>query len=293
MRSSRWLVLLAGAAMTVSAVLLPAEASAQRRVVRRAPRSVVYVATRPYRPIYYRPFYGYGYGGYPGWYSGWYGWPPYGYYGQIYPYPYGPYYRDYASEARLQVQPRHAEVFIDGYFVGTVDDFDGWSQRLRVEPGEHELEIYLSGYKTFRQPVLFRPGATIKIEHVMQPLAAGEQPEPRPTASPSTRSSPRRPGVGAEQARDPYAEPRRGTPPPSSVESREYGAIALRVQPMDAEVIVDGERWESPQAGDLTLQLSDGPHRLEIRKDGFRTYTAEIRVKRGETTSLNVSLSRQ
>jgi hypothetical protein len=62
---------------------------------------------------------------------------------------------------------------------------------------------------------------------------------------------------------------------------------------MDAEVIVDGERWESPQAGDLTLQLSDGPHRLEIRKEGFRTYTAEIRVRRGETTSLNVSLSRQ
>jgi hypothetical protein len=293
MRSSRWLVLLAGVAMTISAVLLPAEASAQRRVVRRAPRSVVYVAARPYRPIYYRPFYGYGFGGYPGWYSGWYGWPPYGYYGQPYPYPYGGYYRDYGSEARIQVQPRHAEVFIDGYFVGTVDDFDGWSQRLRVEPGEHELEIYLSGYKTFRQPVLFRPGASLKIEHVMQPLAPGEQPEPRPTASPSTTSSPSRPAAGAEQGRDPYPQPRRGTPPPSTVESREYGAIAVRVQPMDAEVIVDGERWESPQAGDLTLQLSDGPHRLEIRKEGFRTYTAEIRVRRGETTSLNVSLSRQ
>jgi hypothetical protein len=30
------------------------------------------------------------------------------------------------SSARLEVRPNHAEVFVDGYFVGTEDDFDGW-----------------------------------------------------------------------------------------------------------------------------------------------------------------------
>jgi hypothetical protein len=50
MRSSRLLTLLAGAAVASTLVLVPADAAAQRRVVRRtAPRPVVYVAARPYR----------------------------------------------------------------------------------------------------------------------------------------------------------------------------------------------------------------------------------------------------
>jgi hypothetical protein len=64
------------------------------------------------------------------------------------------------------------------------------------------------------------------------------------------------------------------------------------VQPADADVIVDGEPWESPEAGDFTLQLSEGTHRVEVRKAGYRTYAADIRVRRGETTSVNVSLSK-
>ncbi len=215
MRSSRWLVVVAGMAfVTASFVLLPADASAQRRVVRRPAGPVVHVSARPYRPVYYRPFYRpfYSYGGYAGWYGGWYnyyGWPPYHVHGQ--PFPYGGYYRGYIGEARIQVQPRHAQVFIDGYFVGTVDDFDGWAQRLRVEPGEHELEIFLEGHRTFRQQVLFRPGATLRIEHVMQPLGPGEQPDTRPTPSQGAVQPPVRGG-------DPGPAPRREPSGPSGAE---------------------------------------------------------------------------
>jgi hypothetical protein len=276
-RHSRWIILLA---VIAASAILPAEASAQRRVAVRRPavRSVVYVSARPYyRPFYYSPFF---YGGYGGWYSG-YGWYPY-YWGQ--PYPYRRYYADYSGAARLQVQPRDAQVYIDGYFVGTVDDFDGWLQRLHVDPGEHDLAVYRPGYRTYRQQVLFRPGATIKIEHVMQPLAPGDPEEPRPMPAPSASQPPRR--------NDPMP-PRRAPAPPRAGESPDYGAIAVRVQPADAEVLVDGERWQSPEAGDLTLQLTEGTHRVEIRREGYRSYSAEIRVKRGETSSLNVSLSRQ
>ena len=220
-----------------------------------------------------------------------------------YPYPPYRYYRDDSGAARIQVQPRYAEVFIDGYFVGTVDDFDGWLQRLNIAPGEHELAIYLKGHRTFRQNVLFRPGATLRIEHVMQPRPAGEPEEPRPTPSgnrPQARpygapprddyppqDAPRRPG-------DPVPSPRRGAPePPRTMQSQESGSLALRVQPLDAEVMVNGESWQSPEAGSITLQLSEGTHRVEVRKSGYRTYTAEVRVKRGDTTTLNVSLSRE
>ena len=293
MRAFRWVVLLA--VLVTGCVLLPGEVSAQaRRVVRRpATRSVVIVSARPYyRPYYYRPFYSfYGYGS---WYGGWYPSPYYWQYPYPYPY-YGGYYRDYTSSARLQVQPRHAEVFIDGYFVGLVDDFDGWLQRLNVQPGEHTLEVFLAGHRTYRQNVLFRPGATVKVEHVMQPLAAGEPADRRPTPSPSARQRPADQNY-PERPDDRAPAPRRpmppAQPPPRDAESREYGSLAIRVQPMDAQVLVDGETWQSPEAGSITLQLTDGAHRIEVRKDGFRTYSAEIRVRRGETTTLNVSLSR-
>ena len=40
-----------------------------------------------------------------------------------------------AGELRLQVRPPHAEVYVDGYFAGLVDDFDGVLQGLRLEEG--------------------------------------------------------------------------------------------------------------------------------------------------------------
>ena len=279
-RSTRWLVLATGfATVTTCTLMLPAEASAQRRTEPRPARSrVVYVPSRPYRPVSYTPFYFYG--GFSPWlYSSWYspyGFYPYGHWVQ--PYPYRRYYADYSSAARLQVEPKEAQVYIDGYFVGVVDDFDGWAQRLRLAPGERELEIHLDGYRPFRQKVLFRPGATLTIQQVLQPLGPGETPEARPA-----------PAQSAPQSQPPW----RGTPPAlPDGERSEYGAIAVRVQPRDAEVIVNGDRWESPLAGDLTLQLSEGTHRIEVRREGFRPYTADVAVRRGETTTLNVSLSR-
>ena len=52
------------------------------------------------------------------------------------------------ASVRLDVKPKEAEVYVDGYYAGVVDDFDGTFQRLRVEPGEHEIELWLDGYRT-------------------------------------------------------------------------------------------------------------------------------------------------
>ena len=51
------------------------------------------------------------------------------------------------SSVRLEVTPRDAEVYVDGYHAGIVDDFDGMFQRLRVEPGQHEITLYHDGYR--------------------------------------------------------------------------------------------------------------------------------------------------
>jgi PEGA domain len=250
-------------------------------------------------PYYYRG-YGYpwyGYYGYPGFYAGYpYSWGigfgigfgyPYGYgYGSgQYPYPsyyYGPYY-DNTGSARLQVSPRNTQVYIDGYFVGVVDNFDGNLQRLHVEAGEHELQLYLEGHRTFTQKVLFPRGGTLKVMHTMQPLGPGESAGPPPQPDPARRAVPQA-GMEVE---------RQGPPPQRAVRPSEFGSLLLRVRPADADIIVDGEVWTAPAGEDqFVIELSEGPHRIEVRKDGFQAYATTVRVRPGETVRLNVSLTR-
>jgi hypothetical protein len=91
------------------------------------------------------------YGGYLPW--GYAGLGFAGYYGGYYD-GYGGYgYPQYSSSGgegalRLKVKPREASVFVDGYFAGQVDDFDGALQKLRIEPGPHRIEISADGYET-------------------------------------------------------------------------------------------------------------------------------------------------
>jgi hypothetical protein len=283
----------------------PSELLAQRAAPRSsAPRSGVAVPRppysggyyRPYRPYYYpRYYYPYFYGGfYTPFYWGAY-WGPYWgggypyYYGGPY-YGYGPYYYDNSGSARLQISPREAQVYVDGYFAGIVDNFDGNLQRLNVESGEHELQFHLQGYRPFSIKVLFVRGRTVKITHAMEPLAPGEPqstPPKPPQPDPSTR--PQQYGT----ARPEYGPSRPDQMPPSRAgRPSDFGSLLLRVRPSDATVLVDGEPWTAPQGEDqFVIELTDGPHRVEVRKDGFQTYSTTVRVRRGDTVRLNVSLT--
>ena len=69
--------------------------------------------------------------------------------------------------------------------------------------------------------------------------------------------------------------------------------LALRVQPGDAVVLIDGERWDGSRNADrLVVQLAPGVHRVEIRKEGYRPYSSDVTVGRDETEALNVALAR-
>lgn len=267
---------------TAATVLSPSDAYAQRRRVVRAPvRSVVVVGA------YYRPFF------YDPWYYPYY---PYGLYGPFPPYAYGGQF-GFASSVRLQVEPKDAEVFVDGYYAGRVDDFDGFFQRLRLEAGEHEIELYREGHRSIKQRLYLQPGETYRIRHDMQPLQPGETPDPKPTPPPAPapgstgraeRPSPGGPYGPGPSGRVPRTEERRG-------ESRtEYGTLAIRIQPRDAEVRIDGELWDTPEGSDrLVVEVPAGRHRVEIRREGHDAYDNDVDVRRGETTTLNVSLRRE
>ena len=102
-------------------------------------------------------------------------WNPYwyGYYGHRYGYAawdWGARYDYYTGSLRLKVRPRFAEVYVDGYYAGQVDNYDGIFQRLRLEEGPHHIEIRHPGYVPQEFEVMILPGETITYEGVLQPF---------------------------------------------------------------------------------------------------------------------------
>jgi hypothetical protein len=260
-----------------SLLVLPALADAQgRRAVRVVrPRTTAVFIGGYYNPFFYDPFYPRWYAPYAQWY------PPYVGYGRGY---------DLSASMRLQVAPRETEVFIDGYYAGTVDDFDGVFQRLHLEPGDHDLVLYLEGHRSYEQKLYLQPGRTFGIRHSMEPLGTGEAAPPRPAGGALPSSG------GARQApNQPGARPAPSRPGERPADAQgEFGALALRVQPEDAEIVIDGERWEGSADGErLVVQLGPGAHTIEIRKDGYRSYITDVSIRSRETTTLNVAMTRQ
>ena len=126
------------------------------------------------------PFYLYGYGawGLGGLYYDpfWYGTT--GGYGGGYS---GGYSRERSSQERsepsgprgglkLKVSPSQAEVYVDGYYIGKVDDYNGAFQRLELPVGTHRVELRAKGYEPISFEVNIEPRDTIAYRGTMQPL---------------------------------------------------------------------------------------------------------------------------
>jgi hypothetical protein len=110
----------------------------------------------------------YGYGSYGGFYDPWYD-PFYGGFGGGYGsgYGYGGSSSQYSSSSqveegslRLKIKPSDASVFVDGYYVGLVNQFDGIFHKLRIETGPHRVEVRAPGYETLTFEVRLVPDHT-------------------------------------------------------------------------------------------------------------------------------------
>lgn len=133
----------------------------------------------PFYPYYYpfafSGFYGGGFydsywGGNVGWGGPWGpGWGP-GWGGAYYGggYPVGGRSFDF-GRLRLQVQPRDAEVFVDGYYAGLVDDFDGRFQGLQLETGGYKVEIRKPGWESLTFDVRVTPDRTTSYKGELIP----------------------------------------------------------------------------------------------------------------------------
>jgi hypothetical protein len=105
-------------------------------------------------------------------YSPW-GWIPTVF---AYSYAYGAgYYSGYHTRGpdngsvKLKVKQRDAEVYVDGYFAGHVDDFDGAFQSLRLDTGPYRIEVRKPGFDTLVFDVRVQPDRTITLRRHMRP----------------------------------------------------------------------------------------------------------------------------
>jgi hypothetical protein len=220
-----------------------------------------------YYPAYWSYWWPYGYSGY-GWGGGYWG-SPWGA-GAIYTYE-----RTDQGSLRVLVDPVETRVYVDGYYAGVADDFDGLFQRLHVAPGRHEISLKLTGYQTHRVRVYVSSGATIKLDHEMREGTGETFEDLTPDGSREARHSP-----------SSLAPPSTGTAPEAS-----SGELHLQVEPVDASVYVDGE-FQGTGREATTLSLAPGPHRVEVVRPGYRTAEHEVEVSSSGVAELSVELKR-
>jgi hypothetical protein len=127
------------------------------------------VVVVPHGPIY-APFY---YGS---------PWGPYFPYGG-YPYADNLYVGQPTADVSVQVTPKQAEVYVDGYFAGVAGDLGGVFKRLHATPGGHAITMHLEGYRTVTENVYLAPDSTFKLHEALEKLAPGEASAPVPAPS--------------------------------------------------------------------------------------------------------------
>jgi hypothetical protein len=113
-----------------------------------------YVVPYGYRPYGYRPGWNMSlYFGRP-YVGGYYTDRSYGYYSLAPGFAYG--------SLRIVDAPHDARVYVDGYYAGVVDEYDGVFQHLNLEPGAHHIEIEFDpGAEPIAFDVRIEPGQTV------------------------------------------------------------------------------------------------------------------------------------
>ena len=267
----------------------------------------------PYSPYYSWPYWGWGYAGfyspwyypYSGFYAG-FGYPYYGWGSLGVSYSGGGGYAsgggsyEGAGSVRLIVEPVNAKVYVDGYYTGKVDDFDGMFQRLNLRPGAHDIELKLDGYETHRIKVYVPADHTLKVRHDMVRGDSSRVSEQTVGDPADGERYARRPEREREYERPPDDEEREPQTRIEEGERRgddswsrgsERGTLRLDVSPADASIYVDGMFRGTGQ--DLRrLNLPPGRHRLEVVRPGYRTLERDVEVQAGETEQVQLELPR-
>jgi hypothetical protein len=268
----------------------------------------------------YYPWYGYGWGPYYGWGwgAGWW-WPwaaSIGYYGG--PPAYDGYY-GYGGDGGygaldLDVVPESAQVFVDGQYAGTCDDFDGYPQYLWLPAGTHDVAIYSEGHVTIGRQYSIYGGRVIAVNDHMQAGQAVRPEELQPSISHERRDDRLRRNEEREQdarqwdpnwrERDPGLKPEEELTPRERREERDIerqaaasapqARVHLLVAPDDASVYLDGTFiGTGSQIGHVNgMVVPAGHHVVDVVRPGFDPEHVEFDSTLGQEVEVKVVLDK-
>ena len=215
---------------------------------------------------------------------------------------------------KTDVQPEEAQVYLDGKYVGSADDFDGMPDFLYLGPGKYQLEFRLPNYMTFATELDVTAGQQLKIEEKLK-LEPGKSaldafpPESKGTplgrvftkgVSASAEAAPRgddgwSDGTPAPSWRDSTGEERtdvRVAPPPRPTNR---GRIKFRVMPDDAAVYMDDKYLGA--ADDLAanargIVAEPGTHTITVTRPGYKSKTVEVTARAGSPVDVVIELDK-
>ena len=90
----------------------------------------------------------------------------------------------------LDVQPAAAQVFIDGFYVGSADDLAGRRGGAFLDPGAHAIEIASTGYEAVSFNVNIRPNESVVYRQDLKSIEKTPAPAPAPASSPAAAKEP-------------------------------------------------------------------------------------------------------
>jgi len=224
---------------------------------------------------------GWHYGYSPFYYSGSYGYYPYDYNRR--------YYSSYRTgSVRVMVEPSETRVYVDGYYAGIADDFDGLFQRLNLSPGRHDIALKLEGHRTYKVKVYVPLDQTVKIRHRMAE-GSGEDVSDDVVGRPDSYAR-YNDGAGERRGRNDDLADEAEIDADAAV-GEDGGTLRLTVSPADASVYVDGD-FKGTVRQLRRLRLSPGKHRVEFVRPGYRTLEREVDIRPGRATELEINLDR-
>jgi len=201
-------------------------------------------------------------------YWGWGDWP-YGY--SSYPYASSGSYpltlSGITGEMRLDVTPKDADVYVDGYYAGVVSDFNGTFHHLSVTAGPHVVEFRKDGMETLAVPVFIQPNHTTTYRGSMLPA--------QPGSSVEETMLPGAPAAGAS----PWAAP---------------GDLRFDVTPGSAQVYVDGYfvgAVNDFEGRRQRLSLAPGTHHVALQAPGYESTEGDVTIEPRQTTTYKETLA--
>lgn len=205
------------------------------------------------------------------------------------------------AEVRIASQPAGARIRVDGNDVGTTP------ATVEVAAGQRDLRLELDGFKAWVQPLPVTAGVAQELPEIRLVPADGLVRVTSQPAGASVTAGGRYRGVtplevelapgqlhSLQVAKPGFAtatrevDLTRARGATVAVElAASLGTVRIAVVPPDAEVLVDGRRVGT---GPQELSLPTVPHRIEVRKDGFEPFAADVTPDAALARALEVRL---